>query len=217
MTQASSLRFVQPVRVEHEQIEPLRAIYLDAFPPAERGDFQEWFNEIGEGKRWLFLAETRRQVVGYATVLPWVTADAHLLEYLAIARDHRGRNYGAALFQHVAQTMRALGKADGIFWEVNSDDADAGTAEEINLRQRRIAFYRRNGGTMVECAPRYRVPNLVGGEPLKVKIMWLPLRDQAPPPYGERLRECIIRSYALDYGLPADNPLLLAVLNDLAC
>ena len=212
-----NLKFVQPARVESEQIEPLRAIYFDAFPPSERGDFNEWLNEITEGKRWLFLAETQRKIVGYATIVPWVTADAHLLEYLAIARGYRNLNYGAALFQHVAKTMRALGKADGIFWEVESDDADAGTAAEIELRQRRIAFYARNGAAIVECAPRYRVPSLTGGEPLKMKIMWLPLRESADVPTGTKLRECIIGSFTRDYGLPADDPLLLAVLKDLVC
>ena len=210
-----SLKFIQPARVESEQIGPLRAIYFDAFPAPERGDFNDWLNEIAEGKRWLFIAETQRKIVGYATILPWVTADTHLLEYLAIARDHRNLNYGAALFQHVAKTMRSLGKADGIFWEVESDEY--GTDAARDLSRRRIAFYERNGAAIVECAPRYRVPSLTGGEQLKMKIMWLPLRDGAAPPRGEKLRECIIGSYTLDYGLPADDPLLLAVLKDLAC
>ena len=211
------LKFIQPARVESKQVEPLRAIYFDSFPPPERGDFNDWLNEIAEGKRWLFLAEARCQIIGYATILPWVTADAHLLEYLAIARDCRGLNFGAQLLEHVADTMRALGKADGIFLEVESDDVDTATDAERYLRKRRIAFYTRNGAAIVDCAPRYRVPSLVGGDPLKMKIMWLPLRESAAPPHGQQLRECIIGSFTLDYGLPADDPLLIAVLKDLAC
>jgi GNAT superfamily N-acetyltransferase len=213
------LKFIQPARVESKQVEPLRAIYFDSFPPPERGDFNDWLNEIAEGKRWLFLAEARRQIIGYATILPWVTANAHLLEYLAIASGHRNQNFGAQLFRHVAKTMRALGKADGIFWEVESDATDTGTDAdaETDLRRRRVAFYARNGGEVIECAPRYRVPSLTGGEPLKMKIMWLSLREGAAPPRGQPLRECIISSYVLDYGLPADDPLLIAVLKDLEC
>ncbi len=93
----TAIKFIQPARVEPDLVAPLRAIYFDSFPPEERGDFGDWLNEIAEGKRWLYLAETQRRMIGYATILPWVTADTHLLEYLAIARDYRGQNYGAAL------------------------------------------------------------------------------------------------------------------------
>lgn len=217
--QPTALKFIQPAPVESEQIEPLRAIYFDSFPPPERGDFKEWLNEIAEGKRWLFLAETARRIIGYASILPWVTVDTHMLEYLAIARGSRNQNYGAQLFQHVAKTMRVLGKAEGIFWEVESDDGgvDRYGDAEADLRKRRIAFYERNGGRIVECAPRYRVPSLTGGDPLRMKIMWLPLREGTAPPRGQKVRELIIGSYTVDYGLPADDPLLLAVLKELTC
>jgi ribosomal protein S18 acetylase RimI-like enzyme len=211
----TSINFAQLTHVERDRVEPLRAIYFEAFPPSERGDFSNWLNEIEEGARWLFLAEVQRKIVGFATILPWVTDNTHLLEYLAIAIDHRGHHFGSQLLKYIAKTMQVLGKADGIFWEVESDEY--GTDAERILRQRRIAFYHRNGGQLVDCAPRYLVPNLIGGEPLEMKIMWLPLREGAPPLRGTRLRECVMASYVRDYGLATNDPLLHKVLQDLVC
>ncbi len=229
----AALKFTQPARVQPEYIEPLRAIMFEAFPPSERVDFGLWLNGFAEGRRLLFLAEMHRiadvdvpqgsrdlrsatRLVGFATVHPWVTADVHLLGYLAVAREYRGKNYGAALLQQVVASVRALGKAEGIILEVESDDV--GTAAERDLRKRRIGFYERNGGHIVDCAPRFRVPNMIpGGEPQREKLMWIPLGEHTETPRGAKLRECIIGLYTQDYGRAADDELLLEVLNNLAC
>ncbi len=210
------LTFTLPARVNPEDIDPLRAIMFDSFPPSQRGDFDRWLNGIAEGRHWLYLAETHRTPIGFATIHPWITADAHLLEYLAVAREYRGKNYGAALLQHVIRSVGALGKAEGIILEVESDDD--GTAAERELRKRRIGFYERNGAQLVECAPRFRVPNMIpGGEPLLEKLMWIPLHDHAAPSRGAKLRDCVIGIYTLDYGRSADDTLLQEALNELEC
>ncbi len=220
-----AINFTQPARVDPEDIQPLRAIMLDSFPPSQRGDFNRWLNGIAEGRHWLYLAETHRiadvamsatRLVGFATIHPWITADAHLLEYLAVAREYRGKNYGAALLRHVAASLRALGTAKGIILETESDDD--GTEAERALRKRRIGFYERNGAQLVECAPRFRVPNMIPrGEPLHEKLMWIPLHDHAAPPRGAKLRDSIIGIFTLDYGCAAVDALLQETLKELDC
>ncbi len=220
-----AINFTLPARVNLDDIDPLRTIMFDSFPPSQRGDFNRWLNGIAEGRHWLYLAETHRiadvamsatRLVGFATIHPWITADAHLLEYLAVAREYRGKNYGAALLRHVVRSVGALGKAEGIILEVESDDD--GTDADRDLRKRRIGFYQRNGAQLVECAPRFRVPSMIpGGEPLLEKLMWIPLHDHAAPPRGAKLRDCVIGIYTLDYGRSADDTLLQEALNELEC
>lgn len=162
------------------------------------------------------VAMSATRLVGFATIMPWITADIHLLEYLAVAREHRGKNYGAALLQHITRMLRMLGTANGIILEVESDDD--GDAAERSLRKRRIGFYKRNGAQVVECAPRFRVPSMIPGDaPLREKLMWIPLKSDAPPPHGDKLRDCITRIFTLDYGLAADDPLLQETLKGLEC
>jgi len=213
-----NVKFTQAARVEPEQIEPLRAIMLESFPPEEIVDFDDWLKQIAEGKIWLYVAKMHRTMVGVASVVPWVNSDTHLLECLAVGREHRNQTIGAQLLQHVVKSLRALGTVSGIIWEVESDDTDEIPDAERDLRKRRIAFYERNGAQVVECAPRYRSFNaIVGGEPLKMKLMWLPLNDKAEPPRGAKLRECVVGIHTLDYGVPPDNALTQAVLKDLVC
>lgn len=215
-SKSTSLVFTQPARVHPDNIEPLRAIMLDSFPPSERGDFDQWLDGFADGERLLFLAEMQRTLIGFATIHPWVTADIHLLGYLAVAREYRGKNYGAELLQHVVKSVRTLGKAEGIILEVQSDDD--GTAAERDLRKRRIGFYKRNGGHVVDCAPHFRAPNMIpGSEPLHEKLMWIPLNEHTKTPRGAKLRECVIGLYTHDYGRSADDELLKGVLEKLNC
>ncbi len=212
----NSLTFTQPTRVEPDHIEPLRAIMLDSFLPSQRGDFARWLNTIAEGKHWLYLAEMHRTPIGFATIRPWITADIHLLEYLAIAREYRDKNYGAALLQYVIRRLYALGTAEGIILEVESDDD--GSDAERRLRKRRIGFYKRNGAQIVECTRQFRVPSMIpGDEPLPEKLMWIPVKNASALPRGDKLRDCIVGIYTLDYGCDADNTLLRETLKELEC
>ncbi len=109
-----------------------------------------------------------------------------------------------------------LGTANGFILEVESDDE--GDDAERHLRKRRIGFYKRNGAHLVECAPRFRVPSMIPGDaPLPEKLMWLPLKSDAPPPHGDKLRDCITSIFTPDYGLAADDSLLQETLKELEC
>jgi len=191
----------------------LRAIHLSSFPPSERGDFDEWLAEISAGNKWLYIATIDDALVGYATILPNVAPQVYFLEYLAVAREHRNAGIGGQLLRHLARELR--GKANGLIWEVETPDV--GTPDERQLRARRIAFYSRNGGMPIDCAPRFRAPNLAGGEPVEEKLMWLSLAENSAPPRGEALRECIVGILTRDYGLLENDALVQENLHALRC
>ena len=107
-------------------------IYANAIPAVERKP-AAWFGALpGRADYRLLVAEREGAVVGFAVVwVPTVSADAALLEYLAVATDVRGGGVGSGLVFHA---LRDGGRP--VLVEVNADDADA---------DRRRAFYRRNG------------------------------------------------------------------------
>ncbi|RMF31066.1 MAG: N-acetyltransferase, partial [Chloroflexi bacterium] len=138
-----------------------------------------------------------------------------LLEYMAIAAGFRGRGIGSALLRHILDTLRLTEHISGLILEV--EPKEQGTQEEKALRKRRIQFYRKNGAHLVECAPRYRMPNLAGYGDVEMRLMWLPLREKDITLSGRKLRDCIIKIYRYCYSRSSDDPLLQTVLKDLAC
>jgi hypothetical protein len=91
--------------------------------------------------------------------------------------------------------------------------------EERTLRERRVAFYMRHGASTVECAPRYRTPNLEReDETVPFTLLWVPLSDEAPAELiGSHLRRCVEAILTESYGLGVDDPLVREVVDDLAC
>ena len=155
----AKIKLSQPAHVEPNRVELLRTICYQSFPPEELTDFDEWLNQIAQGKKWLYIAEMDHTLLGFASILPCVAADVHLLETLAVGRDYRNQTVGAQLLQYAVKSVQAIGNASGIILEVESDECDKDRA----LRERRIAFYKRNGATIVECATHCRTPNAAGG------------------------------------------------------
>lgn len=199
-------------RLEPKQVDQFRRIYVESFPPSERNDFDELVQEISHDNHWLFTVKTGGKLVGIAVILPSIMPRVHLLEYLAIAPAWRRRGLGSGFIHEISNNLPA--GASAIVLEVETPED--GTGEEIRIRQRRIEFYLRNGAHVVECAPRYRVPNLAGPGTVGMKLMWLPL-ETVPVPTGILLAKCLLAIYTKSYGLPADDPLVQTGLSNLTC
>ncbi len=213
---ADALSLGQETRLAPGEARVLRAIYEASFPPSEREEFGGVLASAAAGSRALFVARLAGEPVGLAAVRMLSTPDkVGYLEYLATAAHLRSRGIGGRLLRHLIETLRGGQQASALAFEVES--VEHGPPEEADIRQRRIAFYLRHGAAIVECAPRYRAPNLAGRGVVHFSIMWLPLDGQALPPSGERLRALVRAMLTQGYGLPADHPLLLAVLDDLVC
>jgi len=201
-------------RLDSASLQQLRTIYFSSFPPSERIDFDELIAATAGGMSWLFTARLDGNLVGFATARPMAESGAILLDYLAVAAMWRNQGLGATFLRWLADEFRATSSAVGFLLEVESDEW--GTEEEQQLRRRRIGFYRRNGARLIERLPALPVPSMADDSTLEVKLMWLPLRDEAAEPFGGNLRDCVVSLYATSYGLSAGHPLVQEALAKLA-
>jgi ribosomal protein S18 acetylase RimI-like enzyme len=195
-------------RLEGELRRQFEDIYYDSFPPEEREDPDDLARKIAQGEAILYLVREDSALVGFAYVLPLTVAGVYLIDYLAVARARRNRGIGQQLLERLRRTFGRCPRASGIMLEVESDDW--GTDEERELRSRRIGFYRRNGAVLLPLPSHLRVPGTSRTEDLYSKLMWLPLGD--PPPSGEKLGQCIRAFFAAAYGMPANDPYVVAAL-----
>lgn len=207
----SPILFTQPTRLSASQVKQLRAIYLDSFPPYERADFSSVLQSIEADERWLVIATRANTVLGFAVLVPFIARDVHLLEYLAVARETRGRGIGGRMLEYVCtKCARALHIIQGLLIEVEHDEE--GDANERVVRQRRIAFYARHGACVVDAAPQYRVPLADRAGTMRIKLLWLPIVQNATAPRGDALRECVTGIFIKSYGRDVNDRLLHNVL-----
>jgi ribosomal protein S18 acetylase RimI-like enzyme len=193
-------------------------IYEASFPPSERGDTAGLIVSIATGERVCFLARRDGLVVGLAVVLALTDPSVAFLEYLAVAPEERNAGIGGSLLMHLQSHLRARdGDAVGVLLEVDRP-GDSEGSERI-LRERRVGFYLRHGASVVECAPRYHVPNLVSeGATVSFTLLWLPLAVDAPTELvGSFLHRCVAAILTESYELRRDDPLIVEVLAELAC
>ena len=191
----------------------LRVIYLNSFPPSEREDFQTVIGSITDGSRRLFTVEEFGELLSFAVVVPLADTDVQYLEYIATAEQARSKGVGGVLLQFICTYLRSSGSVSGLLLEVQSEQA--GPEQERPLRRRRIEFYKRHGASLVDAAPAYRAPNLDGEGTTPFRLMWIPIRSEAPSLSGAMLRQCIVSLYRQSYGRSAGDPLLQSVLDGL--
>ncbi len=213
---ADSLSLGQETRLTPADARALRAIYESSFPPSEREDFDGLLASAAAGRRTLYVARLAGEPVGLASVRALRSVDGvGYLEYLATAANLRSQGIGGRLLTAIVEALRTGEQVAALVFEVES--VEHSPPDEAEIRQRRIAFYRRHGAAVIECAPRYRAPDLAAPGEVHFRLMWLPLDGSASTPRGERLRALTRALLTEGYGLPADHPLVRAVLDDLAC
>jgi GNAT superfamily N-acetyltransferase len=192
-------------------------IYELSFPPEERGGTAELLAGIAAGERLCYIAARGGKLIGFAVVFVLDDVSVALLEFMAVASQERNNGVGGALFMHLRANLLADAGTPGMVFEVELPEEVDGY--ERTLRERRIGFYLRNGASVVDCAPRYRTPNLAGeDEPVPFKLMWVPLADEAPAELaGSFLRRCVETILTESYELSPNDPLVLEVVDGLAC
>jgi GNAT superfamily N-acetyltransferase len=194
--------------------EAFAAIYEESFPPSEREDTGELLASLDGGTRRCWLAWVDGVPVGLAVVFRLEGPPVEFLEYFAVSRDRRSRGLGASMLTRLRPELEG---AEAVLFEVERPQDATGAEREI--RERRIAFYLRNGAAIVECAPNYRAPDLEDDtKTVPFTLMWLPLAEGAPPaPAGSLLRRSVVAVLTQSYGLDSADPLVDAVADDLAC
>lgn len=207
----NQITVTQQSRFSTKHAEQFRAIYLDSFPPQERAEFSSLLESVARGGRWFFAATRDDNLLGFAIIVPRVASDVHLLEYLAVDVNARNNGIGGMLLQSVVAAIRDSQSATSMLIEVEPDDE--GDDNERRLRVRRIEFYRRYGARVVEDATNYRVPLADRDGTMRMKLLWLPIVQNADVPRDDKLRECVRGIGEKSYGMRDDELSSMEIAN----
>jgi len=199
---------------ENEIEQQISQIYTTSFPPSEKMKFSEIVATVIRGDRFLFIAEEKDRVLGFALVKPLSIVGVFLLEYMAVAENSRSKGIGTVLLQHVVRILRSNNEsAKGILLEV--EPIDGNNAEEMLLRERRIRFYHQNGAYIIRQAFAYHMPDLSGEGKLNMHLMWIPLSEVYRIISIDSLKEYITSIYTDIYNRSPNDPLLMSILENI--
>lgn len=159
-------------------------LYQTAFPEAEREPLDELEETVaaptGAGYRHHFQAVIEDgRVTGIAIFTSFEAQRMGFLRFLAVDEHLRGHGLGAALLHQVVTQVYADGVLLsgqpylGLCLEVERPET-AVTPDELSIRQRRIGFYRRNGGSVMEHIDLVAPPNAPHLPPMPYHLMFLP-------------------------------------------
>ena len=176
------------------------AIYLGAFPAAERHPVETIRQRVADGRSQLHIARSADQVAFMALLWPLADTDFILLDYLATAPRFRGGGIATRFMEDMRARMTTQGK--NLVMEVE-DPASGDNSEE---RRRRFELYRHMGARRLE-GVQYLLPPLQGSKPTDMILMLFPGLPRNVLG-GDQVRHLITRIYAELYGRGADDPLL---------
>jgi GNAT superfamily N-acetyltransferase len=175
------------------EIEVIYKHYMKAdFPEAELKPLTKIQNMTKDGYYEPYVLYEAGALQGYAFFV--TGGEFCLLDYYAVLEEKRGGGYGSRFLKMIHRHYKEKG---GIFFEVERPD-EAVNAEERGIRERRIAFYRKNGLKETEIRPRvfgvgYRVMYLPcrrdeSDEMLKAELDTLYRRMFPPEVYRRQVR-----------------------------
>jgi GNAT superfamily N-acetyltransferase len=202
MTELESLAHADPARVA-----AAGRIYADSFPVRQREPFDTLIESIRTGEILAWVQLDHGSPIGIAVVLRFSSVPWDFLEYFAIDGTVRSKGHGSALWTALLDQpeIRRL-----IFEVEDPDDTD--DPDERRIRQRRIAFYQRQGAKLVEDV-EYVVPDVQGTNREQLLLMWYD-GDRAELD-TQTLAGLVEALYHEGYGLPPDHKLITAALQSL--
>ena len=155
-------------------------IYQDSFPAREREPAEVIVESLRRGIGMAFCARAQGVTCGLASTHLLKDPPAVFLVYLAVASDDRSKGIGKELLTNAweagAARLRAEGRPPlGLIWEVDPPGPAAGSDAH-----RRIAFFERNGGYLLE--PPYLQPPVDGVAAVPMRLMFRPSPGQGIPP-----------------------------------
>jgi hypothetical protein len=169
-------------------------IYRYSFPPEEREPKDVIVESLGRGGV-AVRAVSNGRTVGLATTQRLTAPDAVFLVYLGLDRAFRGGGLGAALTDATFR-LSATPTSLGMVWEVDDPDLPV-SAEELAIRQRRVRFFSRLGGRLVDLP--YHQPPVDGVHPVPMRLMW---RGEGDLPDGI-VPAIYFQKYGAVNGIPA--------------
>ncbi len=131
------MNFVKVQHPHHPLAEKCETLYLSAFPDYERKPINFLYLHQVEGQSDMFAVQNDKQeFIGLViTIFDQYTV---ILEYLAVDPEHRNQNYGSQILNLLSQHY----PQHQIFLEIERVHVEA---KDKEIRQKRRAFYERNG------------------------------------------------------------------------
>lgn len=155
--------------------------YKHDFPKSERKPFWMILQNVYHKKcSDILTLKEENKTVAYAITLKKSRYKAVLLDYLATLETGRSKGYGSRFLQGMKQFYA---EKSGIFIEIEACGMGE-TKEENEIRERRKAFYLRNGFVML---PIHLV--LFG---IDMHVMYLPIQQQLPENPLETLKDLYV-------------------------
>jgi ribosomal protein S18 acetylase RimI-like enzyme len=204
--------------LDSRKLSQIRKIYLASFPPSEREPFSALAADIRRGRASVWAALGDGGVQGFGITLALPIQGTAYLAYLAVDPTRRGMGVGGRLFRTILEMSAAPGEGPALVWEVERPEPDA-TPEDP--KRRRIAFYQRHGGMLLEKVRDFRMPDLAPRkhkrEPgtVPAMLMWAPGAERAALTRAETLA-LVAAVYRVGYGRDLTNPLVRYVLSTVA-
>jgi len=189
-------------------------IYQDSFPANEQEPQDVIVESVLRGAGMAFRVRRQGVTVGLATTHLLKDPAAVFLVYLAVTRGERNRGAGGELLRGAWEAgetrLREQGlKPLGLVWEVDPPQA-AESEEEVS--QRRIAYFRRRGGQLLERP--YLQPPVNGIAAVPMRLMFLPAEGEGIPA-AETVEGLVRAIYFEKYGAVngIERPVLEGLLN----
>jgi len=189
-------------------------IYEDSFPAAEREAPDVIVKSVVQGVGMAFRIRREGVTIGLATTHLLKDPAAVFLVYLAVDSTQRNQGTGGELLQGAweagAERLSQQGlEPVGLIWEVDRPEPTAGDA---GARLRRIAFFERHGGKVLDRP--YMQPPLDGTTLVPMRLMLRPAGDDGIPE-RETIEGLVRAMYFEKYGAinEIDRSILEALLN----
>jgi GNAT superfamily N-acetyltransferase len=184
------------------EIDDVRRIYESGFAPHLRAEFSSITSQRQPGELAFALRQDERPR-GFAMLRPLGGTGWIFLRYFVVEEGQRGRGLGGILWQQVTGRLRDLGYTLLVFDVEDPDEPDCGV-DEVQIRNRRIGFYLRQGARLLPVSG-YRTPHGSAGDP-----GWTPmLLMSAPLTAGPSLvpaGEIVAAVYRYRWALAPDHP-----------
>ncbi len=114
------------------------------FPPSELKPQELLADLEGQGINTLWGAYRGETLTGYYVLAQAPDNPALLLDYFAVLPRFRGTGCGGAILRHLRQTL-----PEGCYLLIESENPQgAANPADLSIRERRVAFYRRNGAAL---------------------------------------------------------------------
>ncbi|MBO9563838.1 MAG: GNAT family N-acetyltransferase [Niastella sp.] len=161
------MEFIQITDIQQAQFKAALDIYEYAFPANERHPLEVITARVAAGHNQLYIAHNANEVIFMALLWPLRNTRFILLDYMATSAASRGQNIGSRFLQH----LQAIAREQDKYYIIEAEHPGYGDNKEE--RQRRIAFYKKNGAKELKNV-RYILPALQGDTTTEMILMILP-------------------------------------------